>query len=154
MGVILGGMYVELKLTAYVSCIVLKYSLTQLIGKHHSKTWQLNSNFIDKNNDTAQIFNTGTIARIIAVAPDSLETYSDKEYQLLTLVHKQLREAQYCLITISMYLLLHSCAFSAEKARHSHCKRIFVILAIALSSELQPMDMDSCAATTILLLQY
>ena len=31
---------------------------------------------------------------------------------------------------------------------------IFLTLAIALSSELQPTDMDSCIATTILLLQY
>jgi len=35
-------------------------------------------------------FYTGTIAWIIVVAPDSLETYSDREYyQLLTFVHKQ-----------------------------------------------------------------
>ena len=33
-------------------------------------------------------------------------------------------------------------------------KKIFVILTIALSSELKPTDMDSCIATTILLLQY
>ena len=35
-----------------------------------------------------------------------------------------------------------------------HCKKIFVILTIALSSELKPTDMDSYIAATILLLQY
>jgi len=35
-----------------------------------------------------------------------------------------------------------------------HCKKIIVILTIAMSSELQPTDMDSCIGTTILLLQY
>ena len=63
--------------------------------KHRSKIWQLNSNFIDKNNDTAWGFYTGTIAWIIAVAPDSLETYSDREYyQLLTFVHKKQKHKQ------------------------------------------------------------
>jgi len=32
MGVILGSMYVELELTTYDSCFVLKYSFTKLIG--------------------------------------------------------------------------------------------------------------------------
>ena len=35
-----------------------------------------------------------------------------------------------------------------------HCKKIFVVLTIASSSELQPIDMDLCIATTVLLLQY
>jgi len=35
---------------------------------------------------------------------------------------------------------------------YTHCKNIFVILTIALSSELQPMDIDLCIATTVLLL--
>ena len=57
-------------------------------------------------------FYKGTSAWIIAVAPDSVETYSDREYyQLLTFVHKQEKHNN---IIVSLQLLYNLFAMHAR----------------------------------------